>query len=450
MKTNFSLGSLLKRFGTDAPKDIALRQKILLATIGGIILVVFVFVTGVFDAPQKDSKTSQEKLEKPQVVTFEGAGSRAPREEVWARRLENEASSMREDKKALEGKLNLMSKEMDVLKGLLQKGMGEEMDTPLPPHDENTPVPLPTMPDVDARSEIPMSAPMDFPLHQPEEVPMASHGGAQMGTSLPEGYKNIAVIKRTKGPTDPQIVEGGMPAGTRVKGVSATGLAIGTGTNAQSDPHPILIRLREDFLMPRGFSAPLKDAVIIGKCHGDRSSERAFCVLETIAFVEASGEIIEEKIQGWIFGEDGRYGLRGQVVDRTDDLLRNSFLSGAVSSMANFFQSTTSSSVFPVSPFGQTNAMNPSDMLKAGGAKGVGDALDRLAKYYIDTAEKMSPTLLINPGREVDIVLKSKFDFNKSVYRRARVRAAQGPRHQFAMDHAGKMSKTLEVRRDLE
>ena len=65
--------------------------------------------------------------------------------------------------------------------------------------------------------------------------------------------------------------------------------------------------------------------------------------------------------------------------------------------------------MFPVSPFGQTNAMKGADVLKSGAAQGASNALDKLAEYSIKRAEAMSPVLIINAGRVVDIVFKKGF-----------------------------------------
>lgn len=463
MRKLISIVPFLERLRSQEPRSIALRQKILVFGVGGVLLMVFLIVSGLFESSEKSSTLTKKENQKPAVIKFEGPASSSAREEVWVRRLENEASSMREDKKTLDGKLDLMTKKVEVLEKLLQKGLDPVLDEAQQEKDNDGSFQFPEKPgphvkpmrdeslDPSSREDA-FDEPMNFLPSQPKGHGDTArpYGPHMSGEPLPEGYKSIATIKRTKASEHIPIVEGSIPAGSRVTGTMISGLAVSTSTNSQADPHPIIIRLTHDFLMPRGFTAPLKGAVVVGKCHGDRSSERAFCVLETISYVEASGEIVEEKIQGWVFGEDGRYGLRGLIVDRTDTLLRDSLLAGTISGLSGFFKAETTSSVFPVSPFGQTNALKPSEMLKAGATNGVGQALDKLAQFYIDSAEKMSPVLLINPGRNIDIVLKAKFDLTKSLYRRARVNGVEGSRRAFALDHAQKMSQTMEVRKDLK
>lgn len=455
----------LSRFRSDEPGDITLRQRVFVFVGGAFAILIFVGVMIVISPPTSSPKKTQNPSEKRHVLKFEGPASRAPREEVWARRMESEAAAIKEEKKALEGKLEVMSKEVSVLKDLIEKSLSMDPYTDADIEKEGAVPTKPTpssrqMSSEDVDPTLPTIKAETFPLVSADESSgtRISHGRGEMANSydpyqergVPEDFKHIAVLKRKHTKQDAQIVEGHIPGGSRVKGVMLSGLAVNTSTNSQSDPHPVIIRLRDDFKIPRGFSAPLKNAVVIGKCHGERSSERAFCILETISYMEPSGEFVEEKIEGWVFAEDGRYGIKGEIIDRADALLRDSFLAGLASGMSSFFQSSTTSSVFPVSPFGQTNALKTPDMLKAGTANGVGQAMDRLAKYYIDTAEKMSPVLLINPGRRVDIVLKTKFDMRKSAYRQARVREATPTRHQFALEHARRMSRDTKVRSDLQ
>jgi|GEM_PF-3800533 len=441
-------------------QDRSRRQKLILVSGIGCASVIFLFLTSHTPADQSPEKgdaknvlNGHDNKKERDVVSFEGAASAAPREEVWVRRMEGKASAMQDQNKDLQAKLDLMTKKVDVLEKMLSSTQeeplleekGPDHTTKSTSEEDMVENPLDLGPD----AFIEKHGASSFPAQPMGGTGGLLHPGAPHATGAEGSFKTIAVIKRKEMKEEAPLVEGTIPGGTRVSGVMLSGLAVSTSTNSQSDPHPVIIRVRSDFLMPRGFSAPLKDAVVIGQCYGDRSAERAFCTLETLSYVEASGEIVEEKIQGWVFGEDGRYGLQGEIVDRSDALLRDSFLAGLAGGMANFFQGATTNHVFPTSPFGQTNALKPSEMLEAGGASGVGQALDRLAKFYIDAAEKMSPVLLVNPGRNVDIVLKSKLDFAKSVYRKSRVRLSKNARLRFAKEHADDTQIT-QVRKDLE
>ena len=124
-----------------------------------------------------------------------------------------------------------------------------------------------------------------------------------------------------------------------------------------------------------------------------------------------SGDIIEKPVEGWLIGEDGRPGIKGDVIDKASDVTRMAVLNGILGGMANFFQSQATSSIYPVSPIsGQANALAGKDALKAGAASGVGNALNKLADYAIKRAESMSPVIVVGSGRIIDVVFRKGFD----------------------------------------
>jgi len=62
-------------------------------------------------------------------------------------------------------------------------------------------------------------------------------------------------------------------------------------------------------------------------------------------------------------------------------------------------------------------ALKASDMLRGGAGKGVGNAMEKMADFYIKRAEQLQPVIEIEPGRSVDVVFKAGFDMNQTLYR---------------------------------
>ena len=213
--------------------------------------------------------------------------------------------------------------------------------------------------------------------------------------------QNIAVKN-----TDDYVISGSF-----ARAVLLTGIVAETGTDSASSPQPVLLRLVDVGIFSKGYrTEQIKEAILIGSCYGNISSERSICRLETLSLMNNENKIIERPVEGWIIGEDGRPGIRGDVVDKSSNITRLAVLNGILGGMAGFFQSQAQSSIFPVSPIsGQTNALNGIDSLKAGTASGVGNALQKLADYAIKRAEQMSPVIVIGAGRTVDIVFKKGF-----------------------------------------
>jgi conjugal transfer pilus assembly protein TraB len=140
-------------------------------------------------------------------------------------------------------------------------------------------------------------------------------------------------------------------SGSFARAVLLTGVVVGTGTNTQSNPEPVMMRLTDASIFSKGKrTEQIKEAILIGDCSGDLSSERAKCRLQTLSLENFKGEIVERPIQGWIVGEDGRNGIKGMVVDKSSDMLRMAMLNGVLGGMSNFLQNQSTKGIFPISP----------------------------------------------------------------------------------------------------
>ena len=144
-------------------------------------------------------------------------------------------------------------------------------------------------------------------------------------------------------------------------------------------------------------------------------AERAICRLKTLSWRDKSNRNIEKPIEGWIASEDGVQGIRAKIIDRSSEIAREAFGAGLISAAANFFKMQSTSGQFPVSPFGQTNALSTGDALKGAVGGGVGSAMDKLAEFSIKRAESMSPVAYVASGRVLDAVLMRGVDLSPLV-----------------------------------
>jgi conjugal transfer pilus assembly protein TraB len=181
------------------------------------------------------------------------------------------------------------------------------------------------------------------------------------------------------------------------------GLDAPTGGQAQSNPHPVLLRLDDNAILPNRFRAQVRECFVIGAGYGDISSERAYIRTERLACVRRDGSALEVKIKGSIFDETGKVGVRGRLVTKQGQVLANALLAGVISGIGQGFQNQYTT--LTTSPFGQLAATDPSHAFESGISAGVGRAMDRLAQYYISLAEKTFPIIEIDAGRSVDVVL---------------------------------------------
>lgn len=187
------------------------------------------------------------------------------------------------------------------------------------------------------------------------------------------------------------------------RGTLLGGLDAPTGGQAQSNPHPVLIRLADNSVLPNRFRGAYRECFVIAAGYGDISAERAYLRTENLSCVRADGRTLEVKIQGSVYGEDGKVGLRGRLVTKQGQLLANALLSGVVSGIGRGVSAAATD--YSTSALGTVGTVSGSNVYRAGIGTGIGQALDRLSQYYIQLAEKTFPIIEVDAGRQIDVVI---------------------------------------------
>ena len=188
------------------------------------------------------------------------------------------------------------------------------------------------------------------------------------------------------------------------RGILLGGLDAPTGGQSQANPHPVLIRLSDNSVLPNQFRGEYRECFIIAAGYGDISSERAYLRTENLSCVRADGATLEVRIQGSVYGEDGKVGMRGRLVTKQGQMLANALLAGVVSGIGQGL--STANTTYSTSALGTiASADGNADAYRAGLGQGVGKALDRLAQYYIKLAENTFPVIEVDAGRQIDVVI---------------------------------------------
>lgn len=274
-----------------------------------------------------------------------------------------------------------------------------------------------------AAQSVPVPPP---PASLPPPPPAASPAGAMPpgspGMAAAEPPKpqlvRVAVAERTKAAvpaasTPPGTAKAGGDVATGTvdtylpvsftRGIMLGGLNAPTGGQAQSNPHPVLIRLDDNAVLPNRFRSNVRECFVIAAGYGDIASERAYLRTENLSCVRNDGSTLEVKIQGSVYGEDGLVGVRGNLVTKQGQMLANAMLAGLLSGLGQGLSSASTTT--SVSTFGTISTTNGSDAFKQGMGSGVGRAFDRLANYYIKLAENTFPVIEVGAGRAVDVVI---------------------------------------------
>jgi conjugal transfer pilus assembly protein TraB len=212
-----------------------------------------------------------------------------------------------------------------------------------------------------------------------------------------------------------------IPAGTTVKAILMSSVDMPCSVQGSADPQPVKLKIIADGRLPHGVRALLKRGIVTASVYGDLSSERVIFRLEKLTQVRKDGHFIETQVAGYVSGEDGKYGLRGCVVDRSAKLIENALLTGFLSGASNFFEAAA---VARLSPFSCTVPFDPhckggscpswgttaGQLAIAGSSEGIGNALDALTDYFIKRAEQLRPVIQITAGRIVDITFLDHAD----------------------------------------
>ena len=193
-----------------------------------------------------------------------------------------------------------------------------------------------------------------------------------------------------------------VPAGTFAEAIVLGAADASAGVTSSSKPIPMIFRIIADGTVPNQRKSHLKGCVVIGSVIGDISSERGEINLNRISCTFPNGEIVEQQIDGNVFGMDGKNGIRGNPVWREGALLGRAAVAGSLSGFANgISQSYTTSSI---SPLGSTQTVDNGAIFKYGMANGASNAMEKLAEYNIKRAEQYHPVIQLSAGQSVDVV----------------------------------------------
>lgn len=216
-----------------------------------------------------------------------------------------------------------------------------------------------------------------------------------------------------------KTVDNTIPAGAFAQAVLVGGVDASTSIQASSDPRPVLLRVTDPGTLPRRFRSDLYGCHVLAASYGDISSERVYMRLEKLTCTEwKTGEVLEMNVSGYVAGEDGRAGLRGTVVDRAGESVRNAAIGGFLGGVGSFFSQPQNPITYSLtSGLAQTNTLRGGELLGQGLAKGAGNALEKYADFYIKRAEQMQPVLQVQAGRVVDIVFTQGVSFEDSAAR---------------------------------
>lgn len=241
-----------------------------------------------------------------------------------------------------------------------------------------------------------------------QDIEGTEPSGPSVSITVIESTPDAATRER-KAQAEEEAEEGQyLPAGSIVSGTLITGLDAPTSNSAKSNPHPALVRIKTESILPNRYRADLRECFMIVSGYGDMSSERAYLRTEVLSCINNDGEAMEVRLESFAVGEDGKAGVRGRLVTKTGQLLAKSTMAAFLSAASEVFGSspipTISTSPSATMPFQQALS---DDAVQSAAMKGTGKAMERIADYYLNMADQIFPILEIDAGREIDLILNT-------------------------------------------
>ncbi len=373
------------------------RRQYLILGLGVLAFLLLVFGgVAIWDKPvQQPQGTPQAR---PQPMPINAPGAQADPRDIWMSKSSEQMRQMEDMIQGLRQQVDTIEKKPPV-SGSPQLGNVQLPPIPLPMPQGPAPMPVESRP-----MPMPLGVSPEAPV-KPVEMPATPRVPGIASFEVSEG--RVVIPESVQKVTEKKDGHSYVPSGSFFRAALLGGLDAPTGGQAQSNPHPVLMRVQDNAFLPNRYRFKVKECFALGASYGDISAERAYIRLESLSCVRHDGQAIDVPVKGYVVGEDGKAGMRGRLVSKQGQVLANALVSGIGAGIGQAFQQ--SATTYSTNPLGTVGTLDPAKQLQAGVGSGVGKALDRLSQYYITLAEKMFPIIEVDAGRTVDVVFTKGF-----------------------------------------
>jgi conjugal transfer pilus assembly protein TraB len=197
-----------------------------------------------------------------------------------------------------------------------------------------------------------------------------------------------------------------LPTGSILQATLLNGMDAPTMSQAKDNPLIVHMILKDMAILPNRYKYDIRECFVLGEGYGDLASERVYIRTNSLSCVTENGEHIETELNGYIAGEDGKIGLRGEVVSKQGAVIARSIIAGFVDGVAQGFSEV--GSTIQITPYGTTQSQGEMDtqrMLEKGAYSGLSEGASRLMDFYLKLADQVYPVIELEAGRTVDIVV---------------------------------------------
>ena len=208
------------------------------------------------------------------------------------------------------------------------------------------------------------------------------------------------------------------------KAMLINGGKIPVSFEGSSQPAPIFMRITDAQLISNNETVNLNGCILIGTGKADLSKKGVEIRLSSISCNMTDADDVHYKldseVQGWVFSENGEWGVSGRLVSREGEILKAgiplSLAEGMINTLSNVVATQTSNSLSGDVTSGTSSIITPSQGMTQGFGTGGQTVLQKFSDYYMKILDSLTPVISIRAGREVVVAFKGGEELTVTKY----------------------------------
>lgn len=198
----------------------------------------------------------------------------------------------------------------------------------------------------------------------------------------------------------------GMAKASLYTGFNAATLAL-----AEKQPPPVFLSVDSNIISANNSNMDIRDCTVMGTAKGNLSTSRAEIRLDelncAVFYKNGKKGRITEKINGWVYGEDGVFGIKGRLVTNDGKIIKAALPISLIQALIGALSQADGLSQLVIPGVGTataaTEAMSGGERLQKSAAtgfgKGASQSLNQVVSYYMDMLREMNPAIEVLGGR---------------------------------------------------
>ena len=278
------------------------------------------------------------------------------------------------------------------------------------------------------------------------QIPSLSNGGgyvsprstvkivdtADLKTSYGGSIAKAAADKNSK---KPYYLLPGLSKATLHTGFRAPTLTIGA-----QNTQPVYMSVDSQVAAPNDTNIDIQDCTVMGTSRGNLSTGRAEIRLDelncVLTYKNGKQARISEKINGWVYGEDGMFGLKGRLVSSEGRILKSAIPISMIQALIGALSQagSTASTVVSGGALGAVSSTTTAggvdglrDGALQGASSGMNKSLSKIVDYYISMLKEMNPSIEVLGGRnDLSILFKGGAEMKEQDFEPLNLSKLQG------------------------